>query len=114
MTTGNRMKARRNDLCIPVYDVAAALGVSVATVYRYENGDIEKVPGSILEPLAKVLHTTPAYLMGWVSDPTDNGKTDPLIEAACASLKELKPEYQKYISDQITQLLSIQRKEQET
>ncbi len=68
MTTGNRMKSRRKELGIPVDTVAAALGVSVATVYRYESGEIEKVPGTILEPLAKVLHTTPAYLMGWTAE----------------------------------------------
>lgn len=68
MTTGNRMKSRRKELGIPVDTVAAALGVSVATVYRYESGKIEKVPGTILEPLAKVLHTTPAYLMGWTAE----------------------------------------------
>lgn len=59
------MKNRRKELGLPADAVAAALGVSVATVYRYENGEIEKVPGSVLEPLAKVLNTTPAYLMGW-------------------------------------------------
>ena len=68
MTTGNRMKSRSKELGIPVDTVAAALGVSVATVYRYESGEIEKVPGTILEPLAKVLHTTPAYLMGWTAE----------------------------------------------
>ena len=65
MTTGDRMKARRKEIGIPVEDIASALEVSVATIYRYENGDIEKLPGSILEPLARVLLTTPAYLMGW-------------------------------------------------
>lgn len=65
MTTGNRMKVRRKEIGVPVDEIAAALGVSVATIYRYENGEIEKVPGSVLEPLANVLHTTPAYLMGW-------------------------------------------------
>lgn len=59
------MKARRKELGISVEDIAIALGVSVATVYRYENGDIEKVPGSVLEPLSKVLQISPAYLMGW-------------------------------------------------
>ena len=59
------MKARRKEIGIPVDEIAAALGVSVATVYRYENGDIEKLPGNVLEPLANVLRTTPAYLMGW-------------------------------------------------
>ena len=69
MTTGARMKQRRKELGISVEAVAAALGVSVATVYRYEKGDIEKVPGALLEPLARVLHTTPAYLMGWAAPP---------------------------------------------
>ena len=46
MTTGARMKQRRKELGISVEAVAAALGVSVATVYRYEKGDIEKVPGA--------------------------------------------------------------------
>ena len=36
-----------------------------------EKVDIEKVPGQFLEPLAKALHTTPAYLMGWDDDPVD-------------------------------------------
>lgn len=69
MTTGARMKQRRKELGISVEAVAAALGVSVATVYRYEKGDIEKVPGALLEPLARVLHTTPAYLMDWAASP---------------------------------------------
>lgn len=69
MTTGERLRTLRKDLGISADDVAKALGVSRATVFRYENGDIEKVPGSMLEPLAKVLHTTPAYLMGWEDNP---------------------------------------------
>lgn len=68
MTTGERMKSRRKELGIPVDQVAAALNVSVATVYRYEKGDIEKVPGAALEPLAKILHTSAAWLMGWCND----------------------------------------------
>lgn len=65
MTTGERMKARRKELGLSAEDVANALNVSRATVFRYEKGDIEKLPGAMLEPLAEVLHTTPAYLMGW-------------------------------------------------
>ena len=67
MTTGERMKRRRKEYNIPVEAIAEILNVSIATVYRYESGEIEKVPGALLEPLAKVLRTTPAYLMGWES-----------------------------------------------
>ena len=36
-----------------------------ATVYRYEKDDIKDMPITVLEPLARVLETTPADLMGW-------------------------------------------------
>jgi transcriptional regulator with XRE-family HTH domain len=61
----DRIKARRKELCLSADQVAEALGVSRATVYRYESAEIEKLPAVILKPLAEVLHTTPAYLMGW-------------------------------------------------
>lgn len=41
------------------------LGKDRSTIYRYEKGDIENLPLDILEPIAKALDTTPAYLMGW-------------------------------------------------
>lgn len=72
MKTGERMKAKRKEWGISAEEVAAALEVSVATVYRYEKGDIEKVPGTVLEPLAKILHTTPAYLMGWAEKESES------------------------------------------
>lgn len=65
MTTGQRMKLRRKELNKSAEELAKTLGVSPATIYRYEKGDIEKVPGDFLEPLAKALDTTPAWLMGW-------------------------------------------------
>ena len=65
MTIGERIKKRRTELGLSVDDIAEKLGKGRATVYRYENGDIEKLPTTVLEPLAIVLKTTPAYLMGW-------------------------------------------------
>lgn len=68
MTTGERMKNRRKELGLSAEAVADRLGLSPATIYRYENGYIDKVPGSRLAPIADVLCTTPAYLMGWSDD----------------------------------------------
>lgn len=65
MTIYERIKARRKELGLTADVVADALGVSRATVYRYESSDIEKLPTTILESLSKVLHCSPAYLMGW-------------------------------------------------
>lgn len=65
MTIYERIKQRRKELGLSAETVAEALGVSRATVYRYESSDIEKVPASVLTPLAEILETTPAFLMGW-------------------------------------------------
>ena len=65
MTTGQRIKECRKNIGISAEMLAEKLGVSPSTIYRYENGDIEKVPGKQLEPLAAALNTTVAYLMGW-------------------------------------------------
>lgn len=65
MTIGERIKKRRIELGLSVDDVAEGLGKGRATVYRYENGEIKKFPATILKPLAIILKTTPAYLLGW-------------------------------------------------
>lgn len=70
MTTGERMKQRRKDIGMSAETIAQQLGVSPSTIYRYECGDIEKIPGDILAPLAKSLQTTQAWLMGWQDDPS--------------------------------------------
>ncbi len=59
-----RIKARRKEIGLSAEAVAQKLGVSPATIYRYENNDIKKFPTDILTPLAKVLRTTPSYLLG--------------------------------------------------
>ena len=66
---GKRIKERRIQLGMSVEDLADKLNKNRATVYRYENGDIEKLPLEILEPLANALHTTPEYLMCWDNNP---------------------------------------------
>ena len=81
MTTGERMKERRKELGFSAEYVAEKLGVSPATIYRYERGDIEKMPGNILEPISKILRTTPAYLMGWEESPADNILPFPAMNA---------------------------------
>lgn len=73
MTIGDRIRDRRQELGFSVDELAARLGKNRATVYRYENGDIEKLPVAILEPLASALETNEAYLIGLVDDPRPLG-----------------------------------------
>ena len=55
MTIGERIKAKRKEKNISVEYVAKALGVSVSTVYRYEDSTIEKIPIKVFDPSASEL-----------------------------------------------------------
>ena len=80
MTSGEKIKQIRKSLGFSAEELGALIGKSRATIYRYENGEIEDMPITILEPLAKALNTTPAFLMGW-DEPTyyhKLGKTEAL------------------------------------
>lgn len=71
--TGQKIKNRRKQLNMSADDVASLLNVSRSTIFRYENGYIGKIPANILEKLAEILKTTPAYLMDWEDDYIDDG-----------------------------------------
>lgn len=64
MNIGERIRERRKELGLSVDDVASKLDKNRATIYRYESNDIENLPITVLEPLARVLNTTPTYLLG--------------------------------------------------
>lgn len=72
--TGQRIKKKRIELGLTVEELAKRLGKNRATVYRYENNDIERLPANVLYDLAKALHTTQAYLMGWDDNISEEDK----------------------------------------
>lgn len=65
MLVGKRIKQRRKELKMTADELGARLGKDRSTIYRYENGNIEKFPTDILKPIAEALQTTPEALMGW-------------------------------------------------
>ena len=58
--TGEQIKKRRKQLGMSADELAEKLGVSRSTIFRYEKGDIDKVPAEYAKPLADALCTTPA------------------------------------------------------
>lgn len=76
MTIGQKIKDLRKKQNMSVEELASKLGKNRATIYRYERGDIENLPLDALDPLAKALHTTPAYLMGWEDRTVDDFQND--------------------------------------
>ena len=62
--TGKRIKERRKELSISAAVLAERIGLSKATIHRYENGDIKNIKMPVLEAMAEVLKVNPLWLIG--------------------------------------------------
>ncbi len=78
MTVGERIRDRRKQLGLSAEYIAERLDCSPATIYRYENGYIEKMPIDSILPIAKILMVSPAYLMGWEDESSVQNVADGL------------------------------------
>lgn len=65
MSLCENIKVQRLLCDMTLEEVAKIVGVTRATIQKYENGVISNIPSDKIELLAKAFHTTPAYLMGW-------------------------------------------------
>ena len=90
LNVNEKIKQRRIQLGLNVGEIAEKLGISRATLYRYESHEIEKLPISIIEPLAEILRVSPTELMGW--DSSENSCTLPLLGSIACGLPILAEE----------------------
>ena len=84
--------------------LADRLGKNRATIYRYESGDIGKMSLDIIEPLARILCVSPAYLMGWEKEKATHISVDGIdsIDAEIVNLlSALSTEQKKMILAQL-------------
>lgn len=65
MDRGLLLKQLREAKRLSQTDAARHIGVSKQTLYKYENNIITNIPSDIIERIAVLYETTPAYLMGW-------------------------------------------------
>ncbi|MDR1585644.1 MAG: helix-turn-helix domain-containing protein [Prevotellaceae bacterium] len=56
-------------------ELSTKTGIPKSALQRYATGKTEKIPLDRIELLAKALHTTPAYLMGWGNEDIGNPST---------------------------------------
>ena len=70
MTLGAKIKEIRTQKNISVDELSARTGISRATLYRYENSSIKKIPVDILEKISVALDVLPSDLIN------DNATSD--------------------------------------
>ncbi|EPC62745.1 phage transcriptional repressor [Lacticaseibacillus paracasei subsp. paracasei Lpp14] len=89
MNVGERMKTIRKQKGISADSLAAKIGVSRSTVFRYEKGDIEKVPIEVVAKVANALDIKPEVLMGL--------KADTIVDKIHDTVVQLHPERQQKV-----------------
>ena len=64
VTIHERIKHRREELGISATEAARMIGVSRATLYRYEKADISKIPSEMLDKISEIYNISLNELMG--------------------------------------------------
>lgn len=80
---------RRKELGLTLQEVGDYLGVSKATVKRYETGEIKNLKQETIEGLSKILRISPIKLMGW-EDKSSNLVKEPNAEYTTNSFLKCK------------------------
>ena len=109
------IRARRSEIGKTFEEIGKEVGVSKATVLRWESGEIKDMRRDKLVALAKALKTTPSYLMGW-EDETGAEKTaaedgdglSPLEKRLMQLVHRLSDDQKEMLLAQIELLLSKQ------
>ena len=94
------LKTRRKELGLTMKEVAKAVGVSEATVSRWESGNIANMGSDKIYALSKVLKISPAEIMG-IDDTnnTNNESEDEKIAILNRNAKKLTPEQRQQLID---------------
>lgn len=90
-----RQKRLEKDLTLD--DVARMVGVSAATISRWESGDIANMKRDKIVKLAKALGISPALIMGWDDDAYNDSKNQPYyLDPKVAELADFMHKNPKY------------------
>lgn len=91
MALSAEIKKRRKELGLTLAELAKLVGVSEATVQRWESGNIKTLRYGRIEILASALQTTPMALQGWNAE-AEEADEKQLDSEIAARLSMLTPE----------------------
>ena len=93
---GMRIRELRKHNGVQGTDLAKELNISRATLYRYEAGEVGKLPIRTIRKIAAALHTTPGYIMGWEdADGKPIEATNEAAETVAAHIDEDTPKQER-------------------
>lgn len=112
MSKGLRIKELREAKGLTQEELAKLLNTKRQTVSKYEQGIVTNIPSDRIEAMARILETTPEYILGWetmspeaqknsdaIADITTRLFSDTAFFTAVNSLCELRPDQFKRASE---------------
>ena len=87
-----KIKQRRKDLNLSLEEIANYVGVSKATVSRWESGAISNMRADKIQKLAEILKVNPNFIIGYETTPTPlkpTVDTSMLTEAELAEFEKI-------------------------
>lgn len=65
MSKGDRIRDLRKTKGITQSEMAKLLHTTKQTISKYEKGIVTNIPSDRIEAMARILETTPEYILGW-------------------------------------------------
>lgn len=101
MSIGDRIKKRRLELGLTQEEIAKRIGYKDrTTIVKIEKGKIDLTQSKVIE-FAKILHTSPTYLMGCEKNDDTTNELNNLIASNISKLMETRNVTQKELADYI-------------
>lgn len=94
-TTSDKIRTLRIQRGLTQEELGKLIGVSKATVNKYESGAVCNLKRSTIAALANVFDCSPAYLMGWNDEPSNSSRSDVIPASVLQSIDLLSKAVQK-------------------
>lgn len=65
MLIASRIKEIRNDYDLTLEEMASKIGLTKATLSRYENGEIDNIPMGRIRDIGEIFRINPAWILNW-------------------------------------------------
>lgn len=102
------LKNRRIEKQLTLDDVGHLVGVSAATISRWESGDIANMKRDKIVKLAKALDISPAVIMGWneIDPSNDMSSKDPDVRRIERARQKMPEADKKFMMDMLERSFS--------
>ena len=105
MPKGDRIRELRKSKGITQEELAKLLSTTKQTISKYEKGIVTNIPSDRVEAMAKILDTTPEYILGW--EETKKPATTITLYGLSAMQKRLVDFTQRVPDDKADMILRV-------